>query len=56
LRVGGWAKVTRGDKRYVGRVGKVVSIDSGMVDMRFKRTVGSLSFRREQLEPVQGDD
>jgi serine/threonine protein kinase len=55
LRVGGWAKVTRGDKRYVGRVGKVVSIDSGLVDLKFKRTVGSLSFKREQLEAVDGN-
>jgi ribosomal protein L21E len=56
LRVGGWAKVVRADKRYVGRVGKVVSMDSGLVDLKFKRTIGSFSFKRDQLEAIEGDD
>jgi hypothetical protein len=54
LAVGGQARVMSGDKRYLGRVGRIVSTDSHHVSLRFMDSMGSFDFPRSHLEAIQG--
>lgn len=49
LTVGGMAKVVSGEKYYQGRIGKIVSLDTTNVELKFKATFGTSTFRREHL-------
>lgn len=50
--VGGMAQVISGDKRVAGRIGQVVSLSGQDVELKFKGTFGSLSFRRKDVIAV----
>lgn len=49
LSVGGTAKIVSTDNRFAGRVGQVVALDGPNVDIKFRGTVGSLSFRSKDV-------
>lgn len=52
LTIGGMAKVVSGEKYYQGRVGKIVSLDTANVELKFKATFGTSTFQREHLTAV----
>lgn len=51
-RKGSWAKVIYGDKRYVGRIGRIAYIDSEAIGLKFHDALGTYRFRPGQVMAV----
>ena len=56
LRLGGWAGVVGGNRRFIGRVGKIVAIDSNYVVLKWKGSRGKRYFRHIHVVPAATED
>ena len=56
LRLGGWAGIVGGNRRFIGRVGKIAAIDSNYVVLKWKGSRGKRYFRHIHVVPVATED